>query len=190
MHHACVWMSRIHTNTQYANLLHRLAHILQCRLNFWVLCVIPTQGWWNLRKRLRFSEAKRPRRCWSSANTQVLLCTRTEFLFVDGGMGVSKRVSSSGCGVALGQVQLVATYPSFAYAAEVSLSFVQSLSSSIFPGSTTPIWGVEQKVRMCIYPTYYPLMCFVAYLLQGFVTNRRLLLSSSGNTNPYSSSPS
>lgn len=178
-------MLMVYTYTQYASLLHRLVHIPQCRPNFWVLCVIPTQDLWNLRKRLRFSKAKRPKRCWLSANMQASLCTRTEFLFADGGMGASKKVSLSGCGVALGQVQLVAMYGFFAYAVRVSSSFAQSLSSSNFPGSTTLIWGVEQKVRMCIHPTYYPLMCPIAYLLQGFVTNRRLLLSSSGNTNPY-----
>jgi len=38
---------------------------------------------------------------------QVSLCTKTGFLFVDGGMVALKRVSLNGCGVALGQVQLV-----------------------------------------------------------------------------------
>jgi len=47
---------------------------------------------------------------------QVSLCMRTEFLAVGGGMVVSKKVSSSGCGVALGQVQFVPHIRLFAYA--------------------------------------------------------------------------
>jgi hypothetical protein len=84
-----------------------------------------------------------------------------------------------------GASSIRAAFRVFCLCSRNSSSSVQSLSSSNFLGSTTLIWGVGQKVRTSIHNTYI-LVCLTTYSLQGFVTNRRLLLSSSGKVGSHS----
>ena len=65
-----------------------------------------------------------------------------------------------------GASSIRATYGFSCLCSRDSSSFVQSLSFSSFLGSTTPIWGVGQKVRMCIHvPTSVP-HCLLASRLR------------------------